>query len=104
MSTKKIEKIFFSQLSESWLHFAIKGRNLLSNTTLEIGAGSLNHLKYENFTKKHIYDVIEPKKFLYKNNKNKLLVNKFYKSLSDTRKNIYNRIISCAVLEFRRFA
>ena len=96
---KKNRENLLSQLSESWLHFAIKGRNLLSNTTLEIGAGSLNHLKYENFTKKHIYDVIEPKKFLYKNNKNKLLVNKFYKSLSNTRKNFYNRIISCAVLE-----
>ena len=96
---KKNRENLLSQLSESWLHFAIRGRNLLSNTTLEIGAGSLNHLKYENFTKKHIYDVIEPKKFLYKNNKNKFLVNKFYKSLSNTRKNTYNRIISCAVLE-----
>ena len=96
---KKNRENLLSQLSESWLHFAIKGRNLLFNTTLEIGAGSLNHLKYENFTKKHIYDVIEPKKFLYKNNKNKFLVNKFYKSLNNTKKNFYSRIISCAVLE-----
>ena len=96
---KKNRENLLSQLSESWLHFVIKGRNSLSNTTLEIGAGSLNHLKYENFTKKHIYDVIEPKKFLYKNNKNKFLVNKFYKSLNNTKKNFYNRIISCAVLE-----
>lgn len=88
-----------SQLSESWLHFSIKGRNLSSNKTLEIGAGSLNHLKYENFQKKHKYDVIEPKKFLYKKKKNKSLVNKFYKSLNDTKNNSYTRIISCAVLE-----
>ena len=96
---KKNRENLLSQLSESWLHFAIKGRNLLFNTTLEIGAGSLNHLKYENFSKKHIYDVIEPKKFLYENNKNKFLVNKFYKSLNNTKKNSYSRIISCAVLE-----
>ena len=53
---------FLSQLSERWLHTSIDERNI-KNTTLEIGAGTLNHLKYE--TKKH-YDIIEPKSFLYK--------------------------------------
>tara|TARA_B100001057_G_scaffold391746_1_gene400094 strand:- start:2298 stop:3047 length:750 start_codon:yes stop_codon:yes gene_type:complete len=96
---KKNRENLLSQLSESWLHFSIKGRKLFYNSTLEMGAGSLNHLKYENFIKNQRYDVIEPKKFLYKKNKKKFLVNKFYKSLKNTKNKSYNRIISCAVLE-----
>ena len=49
--------------------------------------------------KKHLYDVIEPKKFLYIKKKNKFLVHEFFKSLKDTKDKSYNRIISCAVLE-----
>ena len=86
---------FLSQLSERWLHTSIDERNI-KNTTLEIGAGTLNHLKYE--TKKH-YDIIEPKNFLYKNSINKKLINKRYADIKLTPDNNYNRIISCAVLE-----
>jgi len=106
---KKLKKIFnfeykknrtnlLSQLSESWLHFSIKGRKVDFNKSLEIGAGTLNHLPYEKIKKKK-YDVIEPKKFLYKKNKNKILINKFYKNLNVVPNNNYDRIISCAVLE-----
>ncbi len=105
---KKLKKIFdaeyknnrsnfLSQLSESWLHYSIKGRKISNLKTLEIGAGSLNHIPYEKFKKK--YDVIEPKKFLYKNSLNKKFINKFYKNLNQVPKNHYERIISCAVLE-----
>jgi len=86
---------FLSQLSERWLHLSINDRER-KNKTLEIGAGTLNHLKYE--IKKH-YDIIEPKKFLYKNSINKRLVNKSYKNISQTRNYFYERIISCATLE-----
>jgi hypothetical protein len=86
---------FLSQLSERWLHTSINDRNI-KNTTLEIGAGTLNHLKYE--IKKH-YDIIEPKSFLYKNSINKKLINKKYADIKLTPDNNYNRIISCAVLE-----
>ena len=86
---------FLSQLSERWLHISIDERNI-KNTTLEIGAGTLNHLKYE--TKKH-YDIIEPKSFLYKDSINKKLINKRYADIKLTPDNNYNRIISCAVLE-----
>mgnify|MGYP006107129771 FL=1 len=106
---KKLKKIFdfeykknrtnlLSQLSESWLHFSIKGREEGFYTSLEIGAGTLNHIPYEKIERKK-YDVIEPKKFLYKNNKNKVLVNKFYNNLNVVPNNNYDRIISCAVLE-----
>ena len=53
---------FLSQLSERWLHTSIDEKDMI-NTTLEVGAGTLNHLKYE--IKKH-YDIIEPKSFLCK--------------------------------------
>ena len=65
--------------------------------TLEIGAGTLNHLEYENLDK--VYDIIEPKKFLFKNNLNKKFINKIYKDLKKCKNLYYERIISCAVLE-----
>ena len=69
----KNRKSFLSQLSERWLHYIIKDRNS-NKRTLEIGAGTLNHLEYENLDK--VYDIIEPKKFLFKNNLNKKFINK----------------------------
>jgi len=36
---------------------------------MEIGIETLNHLKYENL-KNNTYDIIEPKKYLFKNNNN----------------------------------
>lgn len=95
---KKNRTNFLSQLSESWLHFSIKGRKEKFNNSLEIGAGTLNHLPYEKIKNKK-YDIIEPKKFLYKNNSNKILINKFYNNLNIVPNNKYDRIISCAVLE-----
>jgi hypothetical protein len=95
---KKNRTNFLSQLSESWLHFSIKGRKDSFNKSLEIGAGTLNHMPYEKM-KNNKYDVIEPKKFLYKNNKNKILINRFYNNLNIVPNNKYDRIISCAVLE-----
>ena len=49
---KKNRTNFLVQLSESWFHFSIKGRKDPSAKTLEVGAGSLNHLKWENLRKK----------------------------------------------------
>jgi len=87
---------FLSQLSEKWLHYSIKERNL-KKKTLELGAGTLNHLQYENLNK--IYDIIEPKKFLYKSSNKKKYINNKYKNLNKTKNLYYDRIISCAVLE-----
>ena len=95
---KKNRTNFLSQLSESWLHFSIKGRKKIFNKTLEIGAGTLNHLPYEEI-KNNKYDVIEPKRFLYKNNNNKILINNFYSNINSVPDNKYDRVISCAVLE-----
>ena len=108
--SKKIKKIFvneyknnrtnfLSQLSESWMHFSIKGRKSKGKySTLEIGAGNLNHLKYESSNNLINYSIIEPQKFLLKNNKYKNSV-KIYKNLNQIKKKSLDRIISCAVLE-----
>jgi len=95
---KKNRTNFLSQLSERWLHFSIKGRKDGFKKSLEVGAGTLNHIPYESMNNKK-YDVIEPKKFLYKSNRNKILINKFYDNLNFAPNNKYDRIISCAVLE-----
>lgn len=95
---KKNRTNFLSQLCESWLHYSIKGRKNEHETTLEIGAGTLNQLKYENYKKK-IYDVVEPKNFLFRNSPFKKNIHKFYKTIKSTPDNYYERIISCATLE-----
>ena len=69
---------FLSQLLETWLHYSIKKINNKKINTIEIGAGTLNHLKYENL-KNNTYDIIEPKKYLFKNNNNLKKINKIYK-------------------------
>lgn len=85
---------------ESWLHRSIIKKNITSqNKTLELGAGTLNHLPYENITSKKIYDIIEPKKYLYKNNWLKKKINRVYKNYKIVPNNSYDRIISCATLE-----
>jgi hypothetical protein len=55
--SKKLKKIFnghylenrqsiLSQLSEQWLHRSIKKSKKKTSRTLEVGAGTLNHLRY----------------------------------------------------------
>ena len=90
---------FLSQLSESWMHFAIKGRkSKKKNSTLEVGAGSLNHIKYEGPNNLNKYNIIEPQKFLLKNNEFLKKV-KIHKNIYQIKKGSLDRIISTAVLE-----
>ena len=93
---------FLSQFIEGWMHRCVARSNRAldqeATATLEIGAGTLNQLPYEN--KIHNYDVVEPMIYLYDDNPNKLLVRKFFKDISEIPINQrYDRIISVAVLE-----
>ena len=65
---------------------------------LELGAGNLDHVKYEKFIK---YDVVEPeKKYYIKNKKALKKVNKIYKSIfSIPNKKKYDKIIAIATLD-----
>ncbi len=85
----------FLQLIRRWLHSVMSDRKE-GLITLEIGAGTLNHLKYEKIKK---YDIIEPKKFLYSNSSNLKLINKSFDNINQCKNNYYDRIISIAVLE-----
>ena len=87
-------------LFEAWMHKNILKYKIKSNVrTLEIGAGTLNHLLYENLKKKDLYDIIEPKKFLFRNNHLKKKINKVYSNYFSVPHKKYDRIISCATLE-----
>tara|TARA_B100000989_G_C19512264_1_gene459744 strand:+ start:260 stop:1000 length:741 start_codon:yes stop_codon:yes gene_type:complete len=85
-----------SQFGEKWLHTSMDDRNN-NKKTLEIGAGTLNHLGYE--AEREIYDIIEPKEFLFKKSNLTKRINNAYESLTKCPNKYYDRIISCAVLE-----
>jgi hypothetical protein len=46
-----------SALLESWMHRQVSKKFFPGNRVLEIGAGTLNHLRYET---PNVYDVVEP--------------------------------------------
>jgi SAM-dependent methyltransferase len=86
---------------EKWLHYAV-ARDLKHGnkdlSTLEIGAGTLNHLVYE--TNISVYDVIEPYKLLFEDSPSKSRVRNIYSDISEIPADaLYDRIISIAVFE-----
>ena len=83
---------------ESWMHRKVASRSFVSNHVLEIGAGTLNHLKYEMPTQN--YDVIEPNAYFFAGSNNMSKINALFKSMQDVPvDSMYDRIISIAVLE-----
>ena len=93
----KTKMSFLSQFMEKWLHASVAKSSDVNKKTLEIGAGHLNQLKYEE---EAVYDIIEPFKLLYENSSELNRINKIYDDISDiniTEK--YDRIISCACFE-----
>lgn len=91
---------FFSSKMEKWLHKTV-AKDLKKATkpifTLEIGAGTLNHLEYETA---QAYDIIEPFTELYENNVNLEKINSIYSSIFEIEgQQKYNRIISIATFE-----
>ncbi len=93
-----------SKLMESWMHRQVacdlEHLDASKLKTLEVGAGTLNHLFYE--TPSAIYDVIEPSDSFFAlapESLNKRIGSRF-KSIEDLDgSNSYDRIISVAVLE-----
>lgn len=92
-------KAFFHLLSkkvESWAHIqSVKDRDGSSagKATLEIGAGTFNHLQYEPGNNE--YDVVEPQKQLYENSKFINRVRKIYSDINEIHiEQRYDQIIS----------
>jgi hypothetical protein len=87
---------------ESWMHHQV-ARDVLHaqdpQPTLEIGAGTLNHLVYENFVQP--YDVVEPNEDLlssFPQRRNR--VRNFYKDLFQIKgEQVYKRVVSIATFE-----
>jgi len=85
---------YLSKIMESWMHkkvSSIKGKKIL-----ELGAGNLNHIKYErDFS---IYDIVEPFRELYRDSPELHKIRNKFKSLKDFQNKFY-KIISIATLE-----
>jgi len=88
-----------SQKMESWLHKKVAAdcKDGKNRSTLEIGAGTLNQLQYENNSP---YDIIEPFKTLFENSAELKRVNAIYNDIEEVPlSNKYDRIISIATFE-----
>lgn len=85
-----------AQKLERWMHRQIARRQ--GPDTLELGAGTLNHLPYEPRTER--YDVIEPMQMLWQDSPHRSRVRNIYASSAEMPEPArYGRVISVAVLE-----
>jgi len=89
-----------SQKMESWMHRMV-GADVANVTvaprTLEIGAGNLNHLKYE--PPSDCYDVVESLAELIENSPYRDRIRRAYQSIDEVRRTQYDRIVSIAAFE-----
>ena len=83
-----------SQKMESWMHK--KTSSVIGKDILEIGAGNLNHIKYERSFDN--YDIVEPFSNLYKNSASLHSVRNIFSSLNEV-KDRYDKIFSIATCE-----
>jgi hypothetical protein len=92
---------FLSRWLESWMHKKVAAdlhNNAGDVPTLELGAGTLNHLSYEPLIKS--YDIVEPCEFFYKNSSYYFRIRNIFNDISEIQKTQqYKRIISIATLE-----
>ncbi len=91
-----------AQKMESWLHKQVANDIVSSGNseraTLELGAGTLNQLKYEPAGQS--YDIVEPFAGLYKDSPLLVRIRKIYADISEVPKSCrYDRITSVATLE-----
>lgn len=87
-----------TQSLEAWMHRRIAADSVSGQTALEIGAGTLNHLRFE--ANDETYDVVEPYTALYEGRPETKRVRAFYADIAEVpRENRYDRIISIATLE-----
>jgi hypothetical protein len=88
-----------ARILESWMHKKVANSVVIqSESILEIGAGSLNHLRWENSYAN--YDIVEPFQKLIETSPNLRFVRHKYKHINEVAEwQQYDRIISIAVLE-----
>lgn len=96
----KYKTTSLSQKLESWMHKKVAEDVAVGNkkvSTLEIGAGTLNQLKYEPVQQD--YDIVEPFKELFENSLFLKNIRKVYNDINDINNIKYDRIISIATFE-----
>lgn len=81
---------------EHWMHKKTAKSASADKTTLEIGAGTLNQL---NFEQPCVYDIIEPYKKLFQNAPNLKYVRNVYSDITEIHNEKYDRITSIACFE-----
>lgn len=87
-----------AQKLESWMHRKVAADSGPHKRTLEIGAGTLNHLQYEPEVTH--YDIVEPFHSLYESSPLLNRVSSVYEAVSDIPEDErYDRIISIATFE-----
>lgn len=93
-------KTFVNKLAlklESWMHGKVVGADGRGRV-LELGAGTLNHLRYERAAE--VYDIVEPFADLYRDNVDLKRVREIFADIGAIPLNRrYDRIISIATLE-----
>ena len=89
-----------AQKMESWMHRKVAA-DVVSGpekSTLEIGAGTLNHLPYEDHSKP--YDIVEPFHYLYESSHLKERLRNVYDDILEIPEHtLFDRIISIAAFE-----
>lgn len=86
-----------TQKLESWMHRAVLPPNP-PERILEIGAGTLNHLKYEDASVP--YDVVEPFRALFEGSPQVGRVSNFYTDIAEVPASLrYDHVVSIATLE-----
>jgi hypothetical protein len=89
-----------SQKMEAWMHRHVASdlRKGIDPATLEVGAGTLNHLPYEPAIS--AYDVVEPFQLLLDHSSHRGRIRHTYRSITEVpTTNRYDRIVSIATFE-----
>jgi hypothetical protein len=89
-----------AQKMESWMHRKIAEdvRRNAEKSTLEIGAGTLNHLPYEPVSSR--YDIVEPFESLYRSSPNLSRIGHIFNDILEiSADSKYDRIVSIAAFE-----
>lgn len=93
---------FLSKIMEGWMHkqvaLDVVGTGAGAGRTLDVGAGTLNHIPYE--FGEHPYDIVEPNRFLYVDSPELTRVRNIYADVSEIPLcNSYDRVVSIATFE-----
>lgn len=88
-----------AQKAEGWMHRKVTRGAAAS--TLELGAGTLNHILYEKgIEASSVYDIVEPQKYLYEGSELLRYIDSVFSDIRQVKgESCYERIISIAVLE-----